>query len=90
MRSDEHLRCRVCGLLLAAPPWGDDGRTPLFDHCPCCGVEFGYQDATPSGARAFRALWLTKGALWAEPEKQPDDWALGEQLEQIPPGFADE
>lgn len=20
-------------------PWGDDGKTPTYDICPCCGVE---------------------------------------------------
>ena len=69
------------------PPWGDDGRTPLFEHCPCCGVEFGYQDATPTGARRFREAWLSGGGRWSEPEGMPANWSLQEQLTQIPVQF---
>src|SRR5215471_12008674 len=48
MTSDEKNRCRVCGLLLESPPWGDDGRTPLFEYCPCCGGEWDQPDRRPS------------------------------------------
>lgn len=40
------LFCRVCGFQAGDPPWGQDGLTPLFEHCPRW-VEWGYQDATP-------------------------------------------
>jgi hypothetical protein len=48
--------CRVCGYLYeeedaSALPWGGDGENPTFAFCIFCGVEFGYQDATPEGAR---------------------------------------
>ncbi len=77
----------MCGLELADPPWGVDGRSPLFDYCPCCGVEFGYADATPAAARAFRAKWQTAGAQWSEPEARPCNWDLEEQLSDIPQEF---
>lgn len=35
--------CRVCGLYLGYQPWGEDGKTPSYEICPCCGVEFGYE-----------------------------------------------
>jgi hypothetical protein len=87
MPSDDEYRCRVCGWLLREPPWGVDGRSPLFDYCPCCGVEFGYQDATEDGARRFRDLWVERGAPWSEPEECPDAWKLDEQLAHVPDEF---
>lgn len=87
MRNSDAHRCRVCGLLLE-DPWGVDGRTPLYEHCPCCGVEFGYQDATPQGARKFREAWLASGANWDEPSKRPPRWDAIEQLMHLPEGFS--
>ncbi len=84
MPNEGSCHCRVCGWLLTDPPWGADGRTPLFDYCPCCGVEFGYQDAAPAGARRFRELWLAKGAPWSEPDQRPPNWDLNAQLAAIP------
>ena len=59
---DDHMRCRVCGLRQAEPPWGRDGASPTFDFCPCCGIEFGYHDASVEGARRARRAWLERGA----------------------------
>jgi hypothetical protein len=87
MPSDDFMRCRVCGLELREPPWGFDGTTPLYDYCPCCGVEFGYQDATPAGARRFREAWVASGAEWAGPDERPTGWDLGAQLEHVPAAF---
>lgn len=37
--------CHVCGYPLGDyNPWGDDGKTPTYDICPCCGVEWGNED----------------------------------------------
>ncbi len=87
MLNEELRRCRVCGLLLEEPPWGDDGQSPTYDFCPCCGVEFGYGDATPQAARQWRHTWITAGATWREPERRPADWSLDQQLKDVPPGF---
>ena len=87
MSSDEKNRCRVCGLLLESPPWGDDGRTPLFEYCPCCGVEWGYPDATPEGARSFREKWLQRGGEWDSPDLRPSDWDRDKQLAAIPADY---
>jgi hypothetical protein len=81
------LCCRVCGWRLERPPWGSDGRTPSFETCPCCGVEFGYQDFTPLGATRYRKLWVKAGARWAQPHKRPTDWDLEPQMEQVPLDF---
>jgi hypothetical protein len=78
--------CRVCGLEQATPPWGDDGRTPTFEICDWCGVEFGYEDATPRGVAAHRERWLRGGATWFRPEKRPPAWELSVQLARVAPG----
>jgi hypothetical protein len=84
---DACLECRVCGFSNEAPPWGTDGKTPLFDMCPCCGVEFGYEDATALGARGYRDEWLARGAQWHDPACKPEAWDLSLQLPRVPEPF---
>jgi hypothetical protein len=84
--------CRVCGFLYveespAELPWGEDGRSPSYGYCVCCGVEFGYQDASPVGARRWRTRWLDSGPQWHDPSAQPPGWNLDEQLAAIPEAF---
>lgn len=88
LRDDSPLHyCRVCGLWFEDPPWGEDGHSPDFTFCACCGVEFGYQDCKPEGARLFRKAWIEKGANWDEPKMRPANWRLEAQLEQVPAEF---
>ena len=87
MLSEELLRCRVCGLRLGEAPWGENGRSPTFEYCPCCGVEFGYGDATPAAAQRWREKWLSGGAGWQDPIRQPDNWSCREQLSFVPLAF---
>lgn len=87
MRSEAMLRCRVCGYRDSTPPWGEDGRTPLYDYCPCCGVEHGYQDASPAGTRKYRDEWIKAGARWENESAKPGGWELDEQLAQVPDEF---
>lgn len=75
--------CRVCGYQPTEPPWGDDGRTPSFDYCPCCGVEWGYQDSSPDGIERFRTAWLKNGAPWHDVKQQPDGLDLADRLRRI-------
>jgi hypothetical protein len=77
------MRCRVCGLLQGEPPWGDDGASPTFDFCPCCGVEFGYGDASPVGIQRWRQNWIANGAKWDKPEEKPANWNMQEQLRKV-------
>jgi len=87
MLSEVSLFCRVCGYESEHPPWGGDGKSPIFDFCPCCGVEHGYQDATPIGARNYRAKWLRSGAKWEDTDVMPDGWDVEEQLVNVPCEF---
>lgn len=78
------LACRVCGKMQDDPPWGEDGKTPAFEICGCCGVDFGYQDCTPEYVKKFRKEWLKKGGKWASPDEKPANWSLEEQMKNIP------
>lgn len=90
MGSESHvvlLQCRVCGLFQKEPPWGADGITPTYEHCACCGVEFGYGDSTSVAILAWRERWLDAGAAWDNPSKKPVNWELNAQLDGIPDQF---
>lgn len=76
--------CRVCGLVQPFFPWGEDGRTPTHDICSCCGVEFGYEDATLIAIKRHREEWVSKGAKWWSPKERPQYWDRDHQLENIP------
>lgn len=85
MLNEKLIRCRVCGLRQDELPWGDDGQSPIYDFCPCCGVEFGYGDATPLARQRWRQQWISLGSPWAEPQRKPVGWDLDEQLRHILP-----
>ena len=85
--TDEDFRCRVCGLKHESPPWGEDGRTALFELCACCGVEWGYQDCLPKAVRSYRERWPNDGSDWHRPELRPANWDLDEQPTRIPAKF---
>jgi len=84
MRNNALMLCRVCGLEQAHPPWGEDGLSPTYDYCPCCGTEFGYQDSSLAGVVKQRERWLAADARWAEPDVMPAEWDLGAQIRAIP------
>ena len=74
------MNCKVCAYKLSYQPWGQDGKSPTFNFCPCCGVEFGYQDSSPEGIIKYRAEWKEKGYPWFFDSAKPDNWSLEEQL----------
>ncbi len=80
--------CRVCGLFQESPPWGEDGDTPSFEICACCGVEFGNDDSTIVAIHRTRKEWLNKGAKWFISKFKPLNWNLAQQLSQIPIDFS--
>jgi len=75
--------CRVCGYEPAEPPWGTDGMSPSFDYCPCCGVEWGYQDSSQIGTVRFRSAWLEEGGPWRDPRFPLDGLDVAERLRRI-------
>lgn len=82
----EH-NCRVCGLYRDTPPWGEDGESPTYEICPCCNVEFGYEDYTVESVKKFREKWIQSGAAWLEEESKPLNWNSERQLEDVPERF---
>jgi hypothetical protein len=76
----DSMHCRVCGLRQLEPPWGEDGQTPNYDYCPCCGIEFGYQDTSAVGVARARRKWVESGYLWSDPTAKPAGWGPQEQL----------
>jgi hypothetical protein len=87
MPSNDLYLCRVCGYCDEDAPWGEDGASPTFNFCVCCGVEHGYEDVTPESARRYREAWLRGGAQWHHPRFKPADWDAAAQLAQVPERF---
>ena len=79
--------CRVCGLYNETPPWGEDGLTPTYEICPCCGVESGNEDFTPESTKLYRDKWINHGAKWFDPDEKQDHWDWMEQKKNIPGEF---
>ena len=79
--------CRVCGLYIETLPWGEDGNSPTYEICPCCGVEFGYEDYTAESAKQYREKWIHEGANWFQPKQQPENWDRQQQSKNIPDNF---
>ena len=77
--------CRVCGYEYDEPPWGIDDKTPLFEICPCCGNQFGYNDCNIEAIRKYRSEWIINGANWFNSKFQNVGWNLFSQLKQVPP-----
>lgn len=76
--------CRVCGAEQLEAPWGDDGESPTYEICDCCGIEFGYEDSTLQGIKKYRTKWLEDGAKWHSKKSEPENWSVVEQLCHIP------
>lgn len=72
--------CRVCGLEQQDYPWGQGGDKPSYEICPCCGVEFGNDDATTTAVRRHREKWMRGGYEWNDPSRRPVGWKPEAQL----------
>jgi hypothetical protein len=76
--------CPICGYPeLTAPAWDIKTGAPSFDICPCCGGEFGYNDANKQAKESYRKEWILGGANWFKPELKPSHWNLRDQLNRI-------
>lgn len=72
--------CPVCGYGGLSRPAYNEGGSASFEICPCCGVQFGYQDCGFPHA-ALRRIWLSAGATWqSEVTRPPVKWDALEQL----------
>lgn len=70
--------CPVCSYDELTQPPSD------WSICPCCGVEFEYDDCNASHEE-LRERWLANGAeWWSDADKPPADWDT--RLIQVPRG----
>lgn len=80
----EKYICPVCGYSeLDEPPYDLETNAPSFNICPCCGCEYGYDDATPQAKTNYRKKWIAQGANWFKPDRKPVSWDLELQLKRI-------
>lgn len=56
---------------------------PSFDICPCCGVEWGYEDATPTAIMSYRNAWVASGAQWYDASIVSDGLSTVERLKRL-------
>lgn len=79
--------CPVCGYPSLREPAYSQPDCPSFDICPCCGTQFGYDDAgTPHSV--LRQRWVAAGTPWySKHTSLPPEWSGRRQLETA--GFAD-
>ncbi|MGK9234648.1 hypothetical protein KXS07_17825 [Inquilinus limosus] len=72
--------CPVCGFPDVAAY--DEHGCATFEICPCCGIEFGYDDATTSHSE-LRARWIAGGKRWWSERERPPGWDADAQLARI-------
>ncbi len=82
--SEKYYMCLVCGFnLLKEPPY-DQGNSPSYEICPCCGFEFGVDGANNQIIFTdFRQAWIKNGAQWFIPKLKPKDWDFKKQLSNL-------
>lgn len=76
--------CRVCGYFYDYPIWGEDGMTPSYEICPCCGGEVGVDDYQIAVVREYRSRWIIeKAGVWFRPREKPKDWDFFAQMKNV-------
>lgn len=88
---NEGRYCPVCGYELESSPWVGDSAS--YEICPCCGIQFGYDDAQygedASKQRnavycSWRGKWIRDGMPWfSKGTPRPEDWNPSEQLKRV-------
>ena len=84
MKDSHQHNCRVCGLYIIDPPWGEDGQSPTYEICSCCGVEFGHEDYTIESTIQYRKKWLSNNLKWFDDRQRPSNWDFEKQMKDIP------
>ncbi|WP_308638277.1 hypothetical protein [Paenibacillus silvisoli] len=76
--------CHLCGYPEQnKPPWTQEGLSPSYEICPCCGIEFGVDDINLLGFEIYKREWFEKGRDWFDQAKRPVNWEQEEQLKSI-------
>jgi len=75
--------CPVCGYPeLDEPPYDDHG-CASYNICPCCGVEFGYDDSNILHSE-LREKWIINGMKWwSKNISPPVNWDPLHQLKNV-------
>lgn len=51
--------CRICGYQdKYFEPWGEDGKYPIYQICPCCDCMSGYEDFNEESMKKNRTHWV--------------------------------
>ncbi|WP_235591764.1 hypothetical protein [Pseudomonas syringae] len=81
MHNDDQMYiCPVCGYPDLDEPAYDSFGCASYNICPCCGVEFGYDDSTIAHFQ-LREKWISEGMQWwSKHQTKPDDWDPLKQL----------
>ena len=77
--------CPVCGYSNLQEPPHDAAGAGSGEICPCCGIEFGKDDAGgPSVYEPLRAAWISAGMPWLHKDitRKPSGWSATVQLEK--------
>lgn len=82
--------CPVCGCELDFLPWKGDN--PSDEICPCCYIQFGYEDLTAPDEKEkriavyneYRDYWIKNGMIWNSTGQEcPSNWDPKKQLQNI-------
>ena len=81
------FHCPACGFPLDFEPWVND--SPLDEICPCCGIQFGYDDSAGGDLQRrsdvyeqWRRQWIAKGMPWySRGTEVPRDWNPTKQIQ---------
>ena len=85
MPQNEYV-CRVCGYINYEITL-EEGIYPTYNICPCCGVEFGYEDSDLSSIRKYRESWIASGCNWFLDTGTKKERNFSEQLKNIPDAY---
>ncbi len=68
----------VCGFHLDFEPWRE--LSPADEICPCCGIQFGYDDGAEGKMderlavyAEWRRLWIEAGMPWRSKGRNPPE-----------------
>jgi len=77
------MLCPVCGFQLDFKPC--DGESASDEICPCCGIQFGYDDSMrrESVYDEWRRRWIAGGRSWWGGRAAPPDFDPDSQLRRI-------
>ena len=79
--------CRICWYKNINKPWWDDDKTPSFDICPCCWVEFWYEDNNLDSLNFYRNNWIKNWCNWFDINLKPNNWNFAIQKLNIPQDY---